>query len=132
MKPIDMLDWQEHCLHLAAKRGEGDGLVSGARYYRCTHLSAPSGVEGNEPCTLLDWQRCSLGKAMSRSDSNWRPRCNVCGRFIPGVDLDSGAARFICRRDYDRDGVDDMATGLCKRHNLAPTDNGTLEAGGRP
>ena len=62
MKPIDALDMQESCPHLAGKRGEGAGLISGARYYRCTHLAAPPGAEGNEPCTLLDWQGCRLRK----------------------------------------------------------------------
>ena len=62
MKPIDALDMQEHCPHLGVKWGEGVGLIAGARYYRCTHLEAPDGVEGNEPCTLRDWQGCRLRK----------------------------------------------------------------------
>ena len=45
MKPIDALDMQEHCPHLGVKWGEGVGLIAGARYYRCTHLAAPDGIE---------------------------------------------------------------------------------------
>ena len=92
MKPIDALDMQEHCPHLGVKWGEGVGLIAGARYYRCTHLAAPDGVEGNEPCTLLDWQGCRLRQVDCPDCGNGtvnltygRPggdvyRCPVCDR----------------------------------------------------